>query len=115
MVGHSKKEKRDRRALRIRAKISGTAERPRLSVFKSNTQVTAQLIDDEARVTILAISTSQSKKKTLSERVEEVGGMLAEAAKKKGVTTVVFDRGGFLYTGNIKRFADSARAGGLVF
>lgn len=115
MIHNLKKEKRERRHSRIRAKISGTAERPRLSVFKSNTRLSAQLIDDEAGKTLASISSTDSKKKTSRERVEEAGKKLAEAAKRKKINRVVFDRGGFLYTGNIKLFADSVRAGGIIF
>lgn len=110
-----KMKKRERRHARIRARISGTKERPRLSVFKSNTRLIAQLIDDETGKTLLSVSSADSKRKTPRGRVEEIGEKLAGEAKKKKITRVVFDRGGFLYTGNIKVFAESVRAGGIAF
>lgn len=115
MTRNIKREKRARRRIRIRAKISGTAERPRLSVFKSNTRLTAQLIDDDAGKTLLSVSSFDSKKKIPREQAEEIGAKLADAARKKKITKLVFDRGGFLYAGNIKVFADSVRAGGIKF
>lgn len=110
-----KTEKREARHRRIRSKIVGSAERPRLSVYKSNTGIYAQLIDDAKNVTIVAASSLGLGKKTKLEKVKEVGTAIAKAAKAKGITKVVFDRGGFLYSGRIKAFADSAREGGLIF
>lgn len=107
--------RRLRRKGRVRAKISGTAARPRLAIFRSNTQITAQLIDDEAGNTLAAVATSKQAGKTQSERAIAAAKALVEKAKAKGVTTVVFDRGGYLYTGNIKAFADAAREAGLTF
>ncbi len=105
---------RDRRRKRIRAKVSGTAERPRLSVYKSNTATYAQLIDDTAGVTLAAASSmGQKGNKTTSAKV--VGSEIAKLAKAKGVSKIVFDRGGFIYTGRIKALADGAREGGLEF
>ncbi len=115
MSSLSSSQKRDRRHARVRARISGTTERPRLAVFKSNTRVVAQIIDDVKRVTLAAVSSSEEKGKTPRERAEKAAATLAERAKAKGVTTIVFDRGGFQYTGTIKAFADAARAAGLTF
>lgn len=107
--------KRQSRHNRVRARISGTAERPRLSIYKSNTRVYAQIIDDTQGLTIAAISSATLSGKTPRERAEMAAQKLAEMAKAKGISAVVFDRGGFLYTGTIKAFADAARAAGLTF
>ncbi|PCH91636.1 50S ribosomal protein L18 [Candidatus Kaiserbacteria bacterium] len=104
-----------RRRKRVRAKISGTAARPRLAVYRSNTQITGQLIDDEAQVTLAAVSTKTQKGATPREKSIAAGAAIAEAAKGKKITTIVFDRGGYLYAGNIKAFADAAREAGLTF
>lgn len=111
----TKSQLRDRRHRRVRAKVSGTAERPRLSVFKSNTRLVAQIIDDMKGVTLAAVSSSSEKAKTPRERAEAAAKTLAAAAKAKGVVKVVFDRGGFQYAGTIKAFADAARQAGLEF
>ncbi|MDP2650248.1 MAG: 50S ribosomal protein L18 [bacterium] len=103
------------RKRRTRAKVFGTSTRPRLSVYRSNAQIIAQLIDDEKNATVVSILAGKQKGKTPHERSVEAGKALAAEAKKKGVEHVVFDRGGFLYAGNIKAFADAAREGGLVF
>ena len=84
-------------------------------MYRSNRQVTAQLIDDEANVTIASVSTATQKGDTPKEKCVAAAGALAAAAKAKKVTSVVFDRGGYLYTGNIKVFADAAREAGLTF
>jgi large subunit ribosomal protein L18 len=110
----TKKGLRDRRHKRVRARISGTAERPRLAVFKSNRFVSAQLIDDEAQVT-LAQAHGRSFPGPLSTQSVAVGKAIADAAKAKGITAVVFDRGGYEYGGQIKALADTAREGGLTF
>jgi len=110
----SKKELRDRRHNRVRAKISGTAERPRLAVYKSNKFVSAQLIDDAAQTTI-ASAHGRSFPGPLSAQAVAVGKAIAEAAKGKGVSAVVFDRGGYEYGGQIKALADTARENGLTF
>ncbi len=115
MLGNIKKIRRRRRHNRIRAKISGTKDTPRLSVFKSNTRLVAQVIDDEKGETLVYISTSDFKEGTLKERAEEAGKKIAQDAKKKKIEHVVFDRGGFLYAGNIKVLAQSARKSGLTF
>lgn len=106
---------RHARHARIRAKVSGTQERPRLAVFRSNKFLYAQLINDETRTTIAAADTRSSKAKTATDRAEELGTTIATAAKAAKVEAVVFDRGGFQYAGAIAKFADSARAAGLVF
>jgi len=111
----SKIEKRTRRHRRIRAKVSGTAERPRLAVFKSNMYFYAQIIDDTKGVTLAASSDMGIKGKTKTERAELAGEALAKQALAKGVTEVTFDRGGFIYTGRVRAFAEGARKGGLVF
>lgn len=110
----TKKGLRDRRHKRVRARISGTAERPRLAVFKSNRYISAQVIDDVAGVT-LAASHGKAIGGTPSEQALAVGKTIAGLATKKGITTVVFDRGGYEYGGQIKALADSAREGGLTF
>jgi len=89
--------------------------RPRLSIYKSNTRVVAQLIDDEAQTTLAAVSSGDEKAKTPRERAELAAATLAKKAGEKGIRAVVFDRGGFQYTGTIKAFADAARAAGLEF
>ena len=102
----TKTDKRKRNHRKIRTKISGTSEYPRLCVFKSNTAVYAQLIDDAKGVTIVAASGSDAKK---------VGASIAKLALAKKITDVVFDRGGYIYTGKVEALANSARAGGLTF
>ena len=104
-----------RRHNRIRAKVSGTPAKPRLAVFRSARYITAQLIDDEKSVTIISASDLKSTKGKKIERAEIVGKEVAKLAKEKGITKVVFDRGGFLYAGRVKALADAARAGGLIF
>ncbi len=109
-----KHAKRAVRHTRLRAKIAGTAERPRLAVFKSNRFVYAQLIDDTKSIT-LASADSRKEKGTMTEGAVAVGATIAKAAVAKGVTAVVFDRGGFKYQGLIAALADSARGNGLTF
>ena len=110
-------EIRQRIHARIRAKISGTAERPRLNVFRSLNHIYAQLIDDQQGVTLASASSMSLKLKTGGnvETAKLVGKAVAEAGIAKGVKKVVFDRGGFLYHGRIKALADAAREGGLDF
>lgn len=110
----SKKDKRDARHRRVRAKVWGTSERPRLAVFKSNRFVSAQLIDDTTGTT-LASAHGRDAKGSLSVQASAVGKAIAEAAKGKGISTVVFDRGGYNYGGQVKALADSAREAGLTF
>ena len=116
----NKKEfQRSRAKRRVRAKISGTGERPRLSVFRSNKQIYAQIIDDAAGKTLVAASSSDksiaSKTVAKIEQAKLVGMLLAEKAKDANVEVVVFDRGGYVYHGRIKSLADGAREGGLKF
>jgi large subunit ribosomal protein L18 len=106
---------RDRRRKRIRSKVIGTSERPRLSVFKSNAFIYAQIINDETGVTLAAASSLKTSKGTKTESSMNVGIEVAKLAKTAGVTKVVFDRGGFNYTGRIRALADGARQGGLEF
>ena len=89
--------------------------RPRLSIYRSNTRIEAQIIDDERGITLAAVSSSQEKAKTPRERAEAAAATLAKRAGEKGVKKVVFDRGGFRYLGTVKAFADAARAAGLEF
>lgn len=110
-----KKEQRDRRRKRIRAKISGTAKIPRLSVFRSNRYISAQLIDDIKGDTLVAVSSKTFKGKNNKEKARAAGINLAEKAKAKKITEVVFDRGGYIYTGSVASLADGAREGGLKF
>ena len=101
---------------RIRAKVCGTADRPRLSVFRSNSQIYAQVIDDTKGVTLASASSLAVKEKiTKTEKAALVGKAIAEAAKKAGVESVVFDRNGYLYHGRVQTLADAAREAGLKF
>ncbi len=111
------REARKRRHGRVRSKLSGTAERPRLVVFRSNRGIEAQLVDDLEGKTIAAASWLQLKsfKGSKSDQAAEVGKLLAQRAKDAGVETAVFDRGGYLYHGRVKALADAAREGGLEF
>lgn len=110
-----KQQKKDRRHKRIRSKVFGTAERPRLSFNKSNKYLRAQVIDDEQGVTLAAAMSGGAKGKTQTELAHALGKELAKKTKTKKITTVVFDRGGALYTGKVKAFADGAREEGLNF
>lgn len=107
--------KRTRRHGRIRSTLSGTSDRPRLAVFKSNRYIYAQIIDDEAGKTLVSASSIKETKGTMREKAEKVGETLAKLAVEKKIKKVVFDRGGFLYAGHIAAFAESARKGGLSF
>ena len=111
----SKTQQRERRHRRVRAKVAGSGDRPRLSIFKSNTRLVAQIINDESGVTLTAVSSSDHKGKTPRERAEIAARELAKNAGEKGVKKVVFDRGGYQYLGTIKAFADAARTAGLEF
>ncbi|MFQ5540776.1 MAG: 50S ribosomal protein L18 [Candidatus Paceibacteria bacterium] len=106
---------RARRHRRARAKVAGTASRPRLAVFRSNRGIYAQLIDDVSGTTLASVAPAKGGAKGLMEQAKAAGTALAAAAKTKGITTAVFDRGGFTYTGRVKALADAARAGGLTF
>ncbi len=121
MAEKNRTEARVKRHIRVRLNLQGTQQRPRLSVFRSLSEIYAQVIDDKAGHTIASASTIEQelrgKMKGLkkSEQAKIVGKMLAERAKNKGVQTVVFDRGGFKYSGRVKALADGAREGGLEF
>jgi large subunit ribosomal protein L18 len=117
MTKLSTREARQRRHRRVRGKVSGTAERPRLSVFRSNRGVFAQLVDDEAGCTLASASwlDVRSLKGTKTEQASEVGKALARAARDAGIETCVFDRSGYLYHGRVKALAEGAREGGLEF
>jgi large subunit ribosomal protein L18 len=119
----SKSLQRQRRHLRVRNKVEGTADRPRLVVFRSLRNIEGQIVDDDAGSTLIGLSTladglKEFKPEGKNRRVEHAfaaGKLLAEQAKKKGISTVVFDRGGYRYHGRVKAFADGAREGGLEF
>lgn len=110
-----KKEKRERRRKRIRAKLFGTADKPRISVFKSNRYVLAQIIDDSKGLTLCSVTTKGMKEKSATERAKQAGILLAKQAKEKNIKKAVFDRGGYIYTGSVSALADGAREGGLDF
>lgn len=110
-----KVERRMKIKFRIRKNVNGTAERPRLSVFRSNKQIYAQVINDITGTTIASASSLGLEKLSKSEQAQKVGELIAENAKTAGVTTVVFDRNGYLYHGRVKELADAARKGGLNF
>jgi large subunit ribosomal protein L18 len=117
MAIKTKQQARLRRHRRVRSKVVGTAERPRLAVYRSNRGIAAQLIDDAAGRTLAAAS-SQDKSLAKAKRAEApaaVGKLVAERAKDAGIATVVFDRGGYLYHGRVKALADAARENGLEF
>jgi large subunit ribosomal protein L18 len=113
----TKRQARLRRRRRVRARIVGTAERPRLSVYRSNRGVFAQLIDDRQGHTLAAVNWIEPELRKLkaSEQATRAGELLAERAKSAGVETCVFDRGGYQYHGRVKALAEGAREGGLVF
>ena len=114
-VPKSGAERRFKRHLRVRNKIAGTAERPRLVVFRSLKHIYAQLVDDAANRTLLTVSDLKLEQGKKGERASEVGKLIAERAKSAGITRVVFDRAGYRYHGRIKAVADGAREGGLEF
>jgi large subunit ribosomal protein L18 len=116
MTLKTKGEQRLRRRRRVRAKVSGTAERPRISVFRSNRGIFAQLIDDVAARTIASVSWTEPELRPLAkeERAKRAGVVLAERARAAGVQAAVFDRGGYQYHGNVKALAEGAREGGLT-
>ena len=114
-MAFNKIERRIKIKFRIRKKIVGTAERPRLSVFLSNKQIYAQVINDKAGVTLAAASSRGVEKMNKTEQAKKVGLLLAEKAKAAGVESVVFDRNGYLYHGRVQSLADGAREGGLNF
>ncbi len=114
----TKREQLERRHRRIRARVSGTAEKPRLSVYRSNKFIYGQLIDDASRRTLFAVSDmllDSGTKKSKLEKAKIVGSMLGKVAVDNKISKVVFDRGGFIYTGRVKALADGAREAGLTF
>ena len=113
-----RKLERTRRHARVRTKVSGTAERPRLCVYRSNANLYAQIIDDVAGITLVAASTLDKEVKTKKSNVEaakEVGALIAKRAAAKNIKTVVYDRGGYIFHGVVKALAEAAREGGLEF
>ena len=113
-----RKLERTRRHKRVRTKISGTAERPRLCIYRSNSNIYAQIIDDVAGNTLVSASTLEKTVKTKhanKEAAKEVGLLIAKKATEKNIKEVVFDRGGYIYHGVVKELAEAAREGGLVF
>tara|TARA_B100000378_G_C17802476_1_gene327893 strand:- start:165 stop:509 length:345 start_codon:yes stop_codon:yes gene_type:complete len=106
---------RKRKHARIRAKVSGTAEKPRLSVYRSNLHISAQIIDDVKAETLVSATSKGQAGKTFKERAFNTGKAIAEKAQKAGIKQVAFDRGGFLYTGRVQALAEGAREGGLSF
>src|SRR5918999_2829890 len=117
MTVQTKQQKRLKRRRRVRAKVRGTAERPRISVFRSNRGIFAQLIDDDAGRTLAAVNWTEPDLRTLKpmEQASRAGALIAERAKAAGVETAVFDRGGYRYHGRVKALAEGAREGGLTF
>jgi large subunit ribosomal protein L18 len=115
MTANTKPQARLRRRRRVRAKVRGTAERPRLSVFRSNRGIQAQLIDDVRGHTLAAVTWTEDDLKSLArlEQAKKAGELLAERGKSAGVETAVFDRGGYRFHGRVKALADGAREGGL--
>lgn len=110
-----KVERRIKIKFRIRKSVNGTAERPRLSVFRSNKQIYAQVINDLTGATLASASSLGMEKMPKQEQAQKVGELVAEKAKAAGIETVVFDRNGYLYHGRVKELADGARKGGLKF
>ncbi|MDO1448470.1 50S ribosomal protein L18 [Rhodocytophaga aerolata] len=115
-MANQKENRRTRIKKSIRSKVSGTAEKPRLSVFRSNTGVYAQIIDDMSGKTLVSASSKEIESKGLNIEISKnVGKKLAEKAVSNGISTVVFDRGGYLFHGKVKALAEGAREGGLKF
>ena len=117
MTVQTKPQRRMRRRRRVRAKIRGSADRPRLSVFRSNRGMSAQLIDDDAARTVASVSWTEPELRKLGplEQAKRAGEFLAGRAKEAGVETCLFDRGGYQYHGRVKALAEGAREGGLAF
>jgi large subunit ribosomal protein L18 len=117
MTVMTKPARRLKRRRRVRAKVHGSAERPRISVFRSNRGIFAQLVDDEAGRTIAAVNWTEPELRSLkaTEQARRAGELLAERAKSAGVENAVFDRGGYRYHGRVKALADGAREAGLAF
>jgi|SRR4051812_14744698 large subunit ribosomal protein L18 len=114
-IPKSRSEKRVRRHLRLRKKVQGTAERPRLVVTRSLKHIVAQLVDDDAAHTLATVTSTKVGEGKKAEKSLAVGKQIAAVAKEKGITKVVFDRGGYQYHGRVKAVADGAREGGLEF
>ena len=114
-IPKTREEHRVRRHLRVRKKISGTTERPRLVVYRSLKHIYAQLVDDATQRTLMTVSSSSIDEGKKTEKLTEVGKRLAAKAKEAGITRVVFDRAGYKYHGRVKAVADGAREGGLEF
>ncbi len=110
-----KYQDRQARKRRIRARVTGSADKPRLSVYRSLTQITAQLIDDESGKTIVAASTKEAKAKANKEGAKKLGELIAKKAKDKKISKVVFDRNSYKYHGRIAELAEAARGAGLTF
>lgn len=118
VVKRDKNVQRLRRHARVRGKISGTAERPRLAVYRTNKNISAQIIDDVNGVTLVAASSTEKAFEGIGsnkDAAKKVGQMIAERAKAKGIEAVVFDRGGYIYHGRVSELAEGAREGGLKF
>ncbi len=117
MSGKTKEARRLKRRHRVRAKVRGTEERPRISVFRSNRGVFAQLVDDDAGRTLASVSWTEPELRTLAplEQAKRAGALLAQRAREAGIERAVFDRGGYLYHGRVQALADGAREGGLQF
>lgn len=112
---NAQRKARENRHRRIRSRVTGTAEKPRLSVYRSNKAIYVQLIDDINGVTLAAVDSRKLTGQSKLDQAAEVGTKIAELAKKASINTVVFDRGGFQYHGAVKAVAENARTGGLVF
>ena len=111
----TKEARRLKRRRRVRAKVVGTAERPRISVFRSNKGISAQLIDDLSGRTLVGVEWTEFRGASKMEQAEKVGAAIAERAKAAGIERAVFDRGGYQYHGRVKALAEAAREGGLAF
>ena len=118
-MAFDKQERRNKIKLKIRKRIKGTSQEPRLTVYRSNAEIYAQLIDDKGGKTLMAVGSNdksvQGQKVNKIEKAKIVGKMIAEKAVASGITSVVFDRNGFLYHGRVKSLAEGAREGGLKF
>ena len=114
-IKNRKQFRRNRIKMRIRKIVSGSAERPRMTVFRSNKQIYVQLIDDLAGHTLLSVSSKDDDKATKLEQAKKVGSSVAVKAKEAGIENVIFDRNGYLYHGRVKALAEAARKGGLKF
>ena len=114
-IPKTREQQRYRRHLRVRKKVSGTSERPRLVIFRSLKHITAQIVDDVQRRTLMTVSSNDLESGKKTEKSLEVGKRIAARAKEAGITKVVFDRAGYKYHGRVKAVADGAREGGLEF